>query len=275
MECARNLLIGNEQRVVVKEDRHPYGRAGFDPAQQGPRPQNAVGLAKTRKAYDAYGLLIDSDQQRGDAIPPGVPGPNAPVQRAPLRDAPHILKPRCTRYWTRNRAVRDENDLPELDPATGFPLHEWWVEVTSYTDDCEYGSLDSLLLRYTAGADEMGPDRVPEMFIWLVVKAIADTLHHMETGDRYGGQYPQRPVDPGWRPILHRNITPETVLLKKSAIAGAYPVPMLAYFDLAERVPAEELGLRPTDLGTYGYKSPVSDSLSLSPPANMPSLQSC
>ena len=218
---------------MIKDVWQPYYGAPFDAQGEVPPPNPDRSVAETEKLDRAYRLLHR------------------------LRGAPHVLQARCRRNEMVHQAATNENGQPVLDPATLLPLHDWHNIARTYSDECEYGDLKQLIRRYGEDGALDEPNGIPEMFIWIVIKAMADTLHHMKTGLEFDPLNLDE-IRPDWRSIIHQNITPANILLKKSPVAGAYPIPMLADFDFVDAVPNGETHLRPTKDGTDGYRSPVS-----------------
>jgi serine/threonine protein kinase len=62
------------------------------------------------------------------------------------------------------------------------------------------------------------PPLLPEPFIWHVLRSLAAALRYLFSGR----QNPKtRGRKPGWRPILHRNVTPESIFLRQAAPLAA------------------------------------------------------
>lgn len=88
-----------------------------------------------------------------------------------------------------------------------------------FTEWCDLGSLGDfetkMLDRRT---------KVPEAFVWHVLKALIDAVHYCHRGPGGGGQ---------WESVVHRDIKPDNVFLKSPRRAGDYAIVKLGDFGSA------------------------------------------
>ena len=143
-------------------------------------------------------------------------------------------------------------DRPTFDEATGLYAEDWFCGIETITEDCHAGSLTDLIGQHSAENR-----KVPTLFIWLVVRALSEALHNLQTGELYGEDtnIEEPHVVQDWKKVLHKNITPATILLRPVA-DGKYPVPVLASFENMILYEGS-LGHEPEGCPTFGYLCPV------------------
>lgn len=99
-----------------------------------------------------------------------------------------------------------------------------------YLEYCELGTLQDLIMAYVARNDRhpRNPQTyIPERFIWHVLESMASALlymHHGNSPDKYHAINPKN-----WPSIVHRDIKPDNIFLRKSPDTK-YPVVVLADF---------------------------------------------
>ncbi|KAJ4299299.1 hypothetical protein N0V90_004543 [Kalmusia sp. IMI 367209] len=152
-----------------------------------------------------------------------------------LPDSKYILKDRC---WWRN--VRRQYGQKREG-------------IRSYSDYCAAGDLWSVLKEYS-NKPGGGAMKVPEFFLWHVFRCIGEALYSMETGLEYRDDAEDDDEEPGWVKLIHRDIKPHNIFLRAPADPAQYPTPVLADFDITDKL--TEKTTRPTDTGTPGYISP-------------------
>lgn len=89
---------------------------------------------------------------------------------------------------------------------------------------CAAGDLSDLIKAYHTNH---GLD-IPESFIWHVYIQLAEALAFIHTG--YDRTDQRRP---GWRPVVHRDVKPQNIFLRRPTSSHQYPDIVLADFGLA------------------------------------------
>lgn len=163
----------------------------------------------------------------------------------------YILRPTTMRTLQRI-PLRDEDGQPYISEDSGLPMEEVYCGVRFYSEDCHAGDLKRLISQHNRENGE-----IPVAFIWLVVQAVSEALHNIQTGSVYPEKdsddaFPE--VTPDWTPILHQDINPANILLRPNG--RGYPVPVLADFDSSISIPSNDT--QSTGAGIEGYISPVS-----------------
>jgi serine/threonine protein kinase len=101
--------------------------------------------------------------------------------------------------------------------------------------------------------------QIPEPFIWLVFKSIAEGLWAMQTGHRFIVQRETglpRPKRRDWKAIFHQDLKPANKFLGTAQDPYfMYPQPVLGDFDLAIAEDGPEIEIKCA--GTPGWQAPV------------------
>ena len=99
--------------------------------------------------------------------------------------------------------------------------------------------------------------QVPEAFLWLLLKNIAEAIYSLETGLIYKAGATESDVKEGWTPLAHLDIKPENIFLKAPADPNSFPRPVLA--DFGCMIELDDIGRRNKGInGTCSYQAPVS-----------------
>jgi serine/threonine protein kinase len=133
---------------------------------------------------------------------------------------------------------------------------EQFYGAVAYIEYYSSGDLNSVMERYGVDADDIA--QIPEAFVWVVFRSMANALFALEFGHEHGGV----PIN-NWVPLRHRDIKLENIFLgePKQDLFPAYPYPVLGDFDVALRMDpndenykaAKGPGLEP---GTEGWRAP-------------------
>lgn len=141
-----------------------------------------------------------------------------------------------------------------------------------YVEFCDRGSLENLISAFATqrrDAQRVGTEKpeMPERFIWHAFATLCDGLAFLMGGRSYlSNDVTNYDPEPGWVPILHRDMKPDNVLLRSRTTVGTkrYFYCVLSDFGLAcedwpEGHPKEDpfqKGLRPHAIGTRHYYAP-------------------
>lgn len=128
---------------------------------------------------------------------------------------------------------------------------------------CDCGDLGQLLSTYKsrkkAYLNDPSTDYVPESFIWHAFLALIDGLHFLATGSSYLALDLCRNDAKTWKPLVHRDIKPDNIMLKSRSTPGsAKPLyVILTDFGMAE-YEADSLSSGPQYpvFGTPEYHAP-------------------
>ncbi|KAE9375189.1 kinase-like protein [Stipitochalara longipes BDJ] len=110
-----------------------------------------------------------------------------------------------------------------------------------YVEFCDRGSMDDLIKnfagrRYAAGKSNSEKPEMPERFIWHAFVGLCDGLAYLMGGRSYAANdVTTYEPEPGWVPVLHRDMKTENVLIRSRATVGTkrYFYCILSDFGLA------------------------------------------
>jgi NIMA (never in mitosis gene a)-related kinase len=89
---------------------------------------------------------------------------------------------------------------------------------------CDYGDMGQLLSVYNNRKKSYLSsleDYIPDSFIWHSFLALVDGLHFLATGSSYVALDLCRNDPATWRPLVHRDIKPDNVMLKSRSTPGS------------------------------------------------------
>ena len=104
-------------------------------------------------------------------------------------------------------------------------FHDWSpTRTTLFFEYCAAGDLSDLVKAYHRDHGL----KIPESFIWHVYRQLAEALAFMHTG--YDRTNTKRPP---FQAVIHRDIKPQNIFIRKPASSRGYPEIVLADFGLA------------------------------------------
>ncbi|CBX97204.1 hypothetical protein LEMA_P103350.1 [Plenodomus lingam JN3] len=130
-----------------------------------------------------------------------------------------------------------------------------------YMEYAPYGDLSDLL-KALNGYDDTA--QLPEPFLWLVFRGLAEALLLMQTGRTILPTQPSRPINPilpleGWNPIVNPDIKPRNVVLGKPRpdYYPGYKCAKMIDFGICWDDERSSLSGNKRGFGTRGYQPPV------------------
>ncbi|KAF5875237.1 putative g2-specific protein kinase protein [Botrytis fragariae] len=106
-----------------------------------------------------------------------------------------------------------------------------------FLEFCDLGSLDDLIKCHAQRLGTRDAVDVPERFVWHAIVGLCDALSYLWggksfiTNEKHTGTGPAK----GWKPILHRDMKPDNILIRSRSTNGAtkYPFLVISDFGLA------------------------------------------
>ncbi|KAI9799754.1 MAG: hypothetical protein M1833_003873 [Piccolia ochrophora] len=125
-----------------------------------------------------------------------------------------------------------------------------------FMEYCEFGTLRDVVDKYLARPTH---EYMPESFIWHAYHNMLKALAYLHFGTP--ADAPVFAPRPGWRTVIHRDLKPDNIFLKRPLAAAAaapprrYPQIVLGDFGLALRKGDSHWGLR-SACGTFQWQGP-------------------
>lgn len=122
-----------------------------------------------------------------------------------------------------------------------------------FTEWCDLGSLGDFRARMWENGS-----RVPEAFVWHVLRGVVGAVVYCHRGPNGGGGG-DGGAGPRWLSVVHRDIKPDNIFLQSRAGpagAGRYPVVKLGDFGSAVGAENPEFYERGAFRGTMGWQPP-------------------
>lgn len=118
-----------------------------------------------------------------------------------------------------------------------------------FTEFCDLGSLGDLRRRMRGG-----PSRIPEAFVWHVLRGVVGAVVYCHRGPPGGG-----PTGLPWLSVVHRDIKPDNIFLQSrpgTAAGAGYPLVKLGDFGAAIGAENPEFYAMEARKGTRGWQPP-------------------
>ncbi|KAI9644333.1 hypothetical protein NHQ30_007690 [Ciborinia camelliae] len=112
-----------------------------------------------------------------------------------------------------------------------------------YLEFCDLGSLNDLIKCYAQRLHTNEESHIPERFVWHAMSGLCDALAYLWGGKNFVSDETARETGPekGWKPILHRDMKPDNILIRSRSDLKSkkYPYLVISDFGLATDDPRD------------------------------------